>query len=239
MAIKDYKARASASQLPKKKGTKSESASKKTITAFGVGFLSGALVTSAVCIIYLDNNHPPATVEQTRPTPPDVTDNKEQPETPTPSASSETQPENQSIDYQFYEALEKFELPEPVQDTSAQNETDNPITQNARDKDSSSDKASAKKGEQKNKTPSPTRYILQAGTFTNSEQAQAQRRKIVDLGYKDAHIFQTAYDNKQYYRVWLGPYRELEQAKTIGNTLKAAHIEVMLRHDLRSFDPKE
>lgn len=239
MAVKDYKARASTPQPPTKKGANSEHRLKKTAITFGVGFLSGLLVAGMFCITYLDNNHPTANIEHTKPASPGIETNKEPSDAPTQSVPSEDQSVNQPIDYQFYEALEKFELPEPVQGTPSDDELDTPLFQNQENKDFPDDKAPLKNSEQANQDKSPTRYILQAGTFTNAEHAQTQRHKIVDLGYKEAHIFQTTYDNKQYYRVWLGPYRELEQARTIGNTLKAARIEVVLRHDLRSFDPKE
>ena len=248
MAIKDYKKKSPATQPPIKKSTSSESTSKKTTTAFGVGFLSGLLVASALFITYLNNYHLTANSNgkhsdsATR----EPTDGKAHSETSPSNEASEDQPKSQSIDYQFYKELEEFELPPaPAADTPLQDQPDLPVIPDTTDENFSEDGMNNKidgqtdEDDEGNEDKSPTRYILQAGTFTTVLQAQIQRRKIVDLGYKDVHIFQAAYNDEQYHRVWLGPYSELEQAKTIGNALKAAQIEVVLRHNLRSFDRKE
>ena len=247
MAIKDYKKKPPATQLPTKKSTNGESTSQKTTTAFGVGFLSGLLVAGALFTIYLNNYYPITNGKQAEAIVPDMTDNKAQPEASALTEVSKDQPKSQSIDYQFYEELEKF-TPPPAPSTNPPDQTIPPLIQNTGDGGLSGDgvngKADGGAGEdnednKNNKDKSPTRYILQAGTFTTALQAQMQRRKIVDLGYKDVHIFQAAYDDEQYHRVWLGPYHEMEQARTITNALKAARIEVVLRHNLRSFDTKK
>ena len=249
--MKDYKKKSPATQPPTNKSTNGKSTSKKTATAFGVGFLSGSLVAGALFITYLNNYHSTAggDSEYTESAVPDPTDNKAQSEASAPTEASKDQPNSPSIDYQFYKELEEFELPPAsTADTPPQDQTELTIIPNMADEDFSAeganDKVDGKAGEDNegnndNEDTSPTRYILQAGTFTTALQAQIQRRKIVDLGYKDVHIFQAAYKDAQYHRVWLGPYSELEQAKRIGSALKAAQIEVVLRHNLRSFDPQE
>ena len=248
MAIKDYKKKSPATQPPTKKSTSSESKSKKTTTAFGVGFLSGLLVASALFITYLNNYYLTADGDSKHSdsAASEPTDDKANLETSPSTEASKAQPKSQSIDYQFYKELEEFELPPtPTADSPAQDQPDLPLISNTADedfsKDNTKDKVDGQTDEDNkgNEDKSPTRYILQAGTFTTALQAQIQRRKIVDLGYKDVHIFQAAYNDEQYHRVWLGPYSELEQAKTIGNALKAAQIEVVLRHNLRSFDRQE
>ena len=244
MAIKDYKKKPPATQLPTKKSTNGESTSQKTTTAFGVGFLSGLLVAGALFTIYLNNYYSITNDKQAETVVPDMANNKTQPETSALTEVSKDQPKSQSIDYQFYEELEKF-TPPPAPGTNPPDQTIPPLIQNTGDGGLSGDgvnsKADGGAGEdnKNNEDKSPTRYILQAGTFTTALQAQLQRRKIVDLGYKDVHIFQAAYNDAQYHRVWLGPYRELERARTITNALKAARIEVVLRYNLRSFDSKE
>ena len=249
--MKDYKKKSPATQPPTKKSTNGKSTSKKTTTAFGVGFLSGLLVAGALFITYLNNYYSTAGGDSayTESAAPDPTDNKAQSEASAPTEASQDQPNGQSIDYQFYKELEEFELPPvPAADISPQDQTELTIIPNAADEDFSEEGANDKvngeageddEGNDDNEDTSPTRYILQAGTFTTALQAQIQRRKIVDLGYKDVHIFQAAYKDAQYHRVWLGPYSELEQAQRIGSALKASQIEVVLRHNLRSFDPEE
>ena len=243
MAIKDYKKKSPTAQPSTKRSPIGEGASKKATTAFGVGFLSGLLVATALFTVYLNNyylatNGKPAETATT-----DKTENKAQPETSAATEAPKDQPKSQSIDYQFYEELAKFTPPPaPTTDPPPQDGTIPPLIQNIGD--GANDKAGGGAGkdneDNKNNTEkSPARYILQAGTFSTALRAQIQRRKIVDLGYKDVHVFQAAYNDKQYHRVWLGPYRGLEQARTIANALKAARIEVMLRHDLRSFEPRE
>ncbi len=245
MAIKDYKKKSPATQPPTKKSTSSESPSKKTTTAFGVGFFSGLLVASVVFITYLNYYH--STIDgdskHSETATPEPTNNKAHSATSPPTKASKDQPKSQSIDYQFYKELEEFELPPaPTADSPPQ---DQPLIPDTTDENFSEDDVNDKvdgntsEDDKGDEDKSPTRYILQAGTFTTMLQAQIQRRKIIDLGYKDVHIFQAAYNDEQYHRVWLGPYSELEQAKTIGNALKAAQIEVVLRHNLRSFDRKE
>ena len=245
MAIKDYKKKPPATQPPTKKSKSSESTSKKTTTAFGVGFFSGLLVASVVFITYLNYYH--STIDgdskHSEAATPEPTDGKAHSETSPSTEASKSQPKDQSIDYQFYKELEEFELPPtPTADSPPQDQPDLPLIPNTTDEnfpgDDGNDKVDGQTSED-DEDKSPTRYILQAGTFTTALQAQIQRRKIVDLGHKDVHIFQAAYNDEQYHRVWLGPYSELEQAKTIGSALKAAQIEVVLRHNLRSFDRKE
>ena len=243
--MKDYKKKSSATQPPAKKSTSSETMSKKTTTAFGVGFFSGLLVAGALFIAYLNNYYLTANSngKHSESGTLEPTDNKAGPETFSPTEASRDQPKSQSIDYQFYKELEEFELPPtPTANSFPQDQFNLPLISNIADEDFPSDdindKVDGEAGED-DEDKSPTRYILQAGTFTTALQAQIQRRKIVDLGHKNVHIFQAAYDDEQYHRVWLGPYSGLEQAKTIGNALKAAQIEVVLRHNLRSFDRKE
>ena len=230
MTMKDYKSQTSSAQPPAKKDAGNKGIFKKTAISFGVGFLLGLTVAGVFCMQYLDGDNTVSRAANGEPVAPDATDKPQSEPSPTSPAKE------RSIDYQFYEELAKFELPEPVQDDSVQSETDEPLLQDDTDKEIRQELDS----EKADKKESPTRYILQAGTYTDSQKAQMQRRKIIDLGYyKEVHIFQTIYDDKQYYRVWLGPYGDIERAKAVGNVLKAAQVEVMLRHDLRRFNPKE
>ena len=230
MTIKDYKGQAPSAQPPTKKDASGKSGFKKTAIGFGVGFLSGFLAAVIFDMQYLDADNAVNNVTQPEQATPNADNGKAQSDPPKTSVAEE-----QSIDYQFYEELAKFKLPEPGQDTATQDETDKLLLPDETDDEVSPNRES----EEETQSETPTRYILQAGTFADSQKAQAQRRKIIDLGYKETHIFQSAYDNKQYYRVWLGPYADLEKAKTVGSALKVAQIEVMLRYDLRNFNPKE
>ena len=240
MAIKDYKKKSPTAQPSTKRSPTGEGASKKATTAFGVGFLSGLLVATALFTIYLNNYYSTIDNKPAETATTDTTENEAQPETSAATEAPKDQPKSQSIDYQFYEELAKFTPPPaPTADPSPQDGTIPPLIQNSVDAANSEADDGADKDNKGNIEKSPTRYILQAGTFSTALRAQIQRRKIVDLGYKDVHVFQAAYNDKQYHRVWLGPYRGLEQARTIANALKAARIEVMLRHDLRSFEPRE
>ena len=223
-------------QPPTKKNTSSESISMKIAIAFGGGFLSGLLVAGALYITYLSDLYATDDSEYSEALSSGTTDNTAHPKTSPPTEVSEDQTENQSIDYQFYEKLKTFVFPTPVADPPPQNETVPPLIQNAEDGVSEN---SGRSGDKDYTDELPVRYILQAGTFTNAVQAQIQRRKILDLGYKDVLVFQGAYNNEQHYRVWLGPYSELGQARRIRNALKAAQIEVVLRPNLRSIDLKE
>ena len=231
MALKDYKSQSTATPPKSEKKAKAKSRFKRTVTIFIGGYLLGAL-SGGFLISYLDNDHTANSVLQT-----------EQPSAKPSADAGQTQAtqtaisEQQTIDYQFYEQLEKFEFLNPAQDPPTDDKTDQPLLWNKTGKVAAPSPDFNDKNEPSDKTS--TRYILQAGTFSDAQAAQTQRRRIIDLGYQETHIFQLAHDDKQYYRVWLGPYADLSQATVVGNALKSAYIEVMLRHNLRKFDRRE
>ena len=230
MAIKDYKSQVFATHPQIKKDHKAKHAFKKTTITFVVGFVLGALTASGVFIEYFADNDTAIYAEQAEPTTPPA---NKQPESSQDSAIAK------AIDYQFYETLRDFELPAPVADTFPADDADEAPFLNQPNQATLPDQRSELAAQSKNKDANSALYILQAGTFTDASKAQTQRRKIIDLGYKNTHISQLSYDHQQYYRVWLGPYNELAKATTVGNMLKRTHIEVMLRPNLRDFNPSE
>lgn len=115
------------------------------------------------------------------------------------------------IDFQFYEMLQNFKFPETQ--TAQRNVVGEPVA--------------------------PVQlYILQAGTFISKEQAEAQLQQLIKLGYKHTHTYTFVVAGKQYYRVWLGPYGNLAEAKTKQKTLRSHNIQVLLSDSLQRFTPE-
>ncbi|MBC6413749.1 MAG: SPOR domain-containing protein [Chromatiales bacterium] len=231
MGIKDYKSPAStAVHPPTKKKVKSKRIDKKTTAVFIVGYLLGVLSLGVVFMNYPNNNHidtPNVQAEQ-----PVAVENTEEKQPPPVLTST---PEETTSDFQFYEQLSKFEFADPVQ-TAPDSDEFNQLLLLEKTNQATAQNREANLADKKE---TPNRYIIQAGTFSNEQAAQDQRRKIIDLGYKETHIFRLAYDQKKHYRVWLGPYSNLTEGTKVANALKSAHIEVMLRNTLKKFNPQE
>ena len=118
------------------------------------------------------------------------------------------------IDFQFYEMLPDFEFPQAQ--TKSEHRDLPPV----------------------NLAEPTKRYILQAGTFASLKQAHAQQQQIINLGLHRVHIYIFTVSDKQYYRVWLGPYEDLTKANRKQKFLHTNNIQVLLSQYLKRFAPK-
>jgi cell division protein FtsN len=76
-------------------------------------------------------------------------------------------------------------------------------------------------------TPDDSRFLLQAGAFRNSEDADSMRARLALLGL-DAKVFPREQDGTTLYRVRLGPYGNLEDVNRIRKKMAENGIDVQL-----------
>lgn len=72
-----------------------------------------------------------------------------------------------------------------------------------------------------------SRFLLQAGAFRTTEDADSMRARLALLGF-DAKIFPREQDGTTLYRVRLGPYGNLEDVNRIRKTMAENGIDVQL-----------
>ena len=73
----------------------------------------------------------------------------------------------------------------------------------------------------------PGPYVLQAGSFSTHPDADRMKAQLALLGIV-ARIQKVSVDDKTYYRVRIGPIRDLGELNDIRQRLRAARIEVLL-----------
>ena len=106
--------------------------------------------------------------------------------------------------FDFYTILPEMEVAVPDEDIDAQ--TAKP------------DATSAK----------PGTYILQAGAFKKSEQAERMKASLALIGI-EASVQTVTVDNKQtWHRVRIGPYRDLQQLNQVRSRLRENKINAIL-----------
>jgi len=88
----------------------------------------------------------------------------------------------------------------------------------------SSDKAADKPGESGN---DPFLYFVQAGAYRTTDEAEAQRIKLVMMGM-DAKISERDQGGRTVYRVRVGPLQVKADAERVRDRLEAAHIDSAL-----------
>ncbi len=72
-----------------------------------------------------------------------------------------------------------------------------------------------------------SRFLLQAGAFRTSDDADSMRARLALLGF-DARIFPREQDGTTLYRVRLGPYGNIEDVNRIRKTMAENGIDVQL-----------
>lgn len=75
--------------------------------------------------------------------------------------------------------------------------------------------------------PSAQRYELQIGAFTNFAQADNLKAQLILSGF-NAHSDTLKKGTSTLHRIWLGPYKTKDEAKTVQAKLKAAAIKSTL-----------
>ena len=117
-----------------------------------------------------------------------------------PAAAEPEEPAEQRFD--FYEMLPNFEVVIPEQDTNVSRDT------------------------QKAAVVQPGIYVLQAGSFTDFEDADRRRAQLALQGI-ESRIQRVTIDDKTYHRVRIGPTNDLDELNRLRNRLKAANIDVL------------
>ncbi|RLA34195.1 MAG: SPOR domain-containing protein [Gammaproteobacteria bacterium] len=119
---------------------------------------------------------------------------------PAPAAAVPEEPAEQRFD--FYEMLPNFEVVIPEQETNVSHDT------------------------QKAAVVQPGIYVLQAGSFTDFEDADRRRAQLALQGI-ESRIQRVTIDDKTYHRVRIGPTNDLDELNRLRNRLKAANIDVL------------
>lgn len=117
-----------------------------------------------------------------------------------PAAAEPEKPAEQRFD--FYEMLPNFEVVIPEQETNVSRDT------------------------QKAAVVQPGIYVLQAGSFTDFEDADRRRAQLALQGI-ESRIQRVTIDDKTYHRVRIGPTNDLDELNRLRNRLKAANIDVL------------
>jgi len=119
---------------------------------------------------------------------------------PVPAATVPAEPTERRFD--FYEMLPNFEviIPEQEKDVS-------PDTQQAA-------------------VVQPGVYVLQAGSFTDFEDADRRRAQLALQGV-ESRIQRVMIDDKTYHRVRIGPTSDLDELNRLRDRLKQANIDVL------------
>jgi cell division protein FtsN len=79
---------------------------------------------------------------------------------------------------------------------------------------------------QKEAVVQPGLYVLQAGSFTDFEDADRRRAQIALQGI-ESRIQRVTIDDKTYHRVRIGPTDDLDELNRVRNRLKQAKIDVL------------
>lgn len=117
-----------------------------------------------------------------------------------PADAEPEEPAEQRFD--FYEMLPNFEVVIPEQETNVSRDT------------------------QKAAVVQPGIYVLQAGSFTDFEDADRRRAQLALQGI-ESRIQRVTIDDKTYHRVRIGPTNDLDELNRLRNRLKAANIDVL------------
>jgi cell division protein FtsN len=117
--------------------------------------------------------------------------------TPEPEEEEETEPR-----FSFYNMLPNFEvvIPEEEPDVSRDGEVE--------------------------AVESPGTYVLQAGSFTETGDADRRRAELALLGI-ESRVQRIIIDDRTYHRVRIGPTNDLDELNRIRSRLREARIDVL------------
>lgn len=119
---------------------------------------------------------------------------------PIPAAALPEEPAERRFD--FYEMLPNFEVVIPDQEKNVSPDT------------------------QSEAVVQPGVYVLQAGSFTDFEDADRRRAQLALQGV-ESRIQRVMIDDKTYHRVRIGPTNDLDELNRLRNRLKQANIDVL------------
>ena len=119
---------------------------------------------------------------------------------PVTAAAQPAEPSERRFD--FYEMLPNFEVIIPEQEKNVSPDT------------------------QQEAVVQPGVYVLQAGSFTDFEDADRRRAQLALQGV-ESRIQRVMIDDKTYHRVRVGPTNDLNELNRLRNRLKQANIDVL------------
>ena len=165
---------------------------------FGLG-----LGLTVAVLVYLDGQQaaaPPVAVTVTAPP------GAEAPPPTAPAAATAESGDSESVQFDFYDILPRFEVVLP--ETEPEARPDVPDTAEPMLQD-------------------PGRYVLQAGSFRAEADAEGRRATLALLGIQST-IQRVTIDTDEYHRVRIGPTNDLDSLNGIRTRLWDAEIEVLL-----------
>ncbi len=118
------------------------------------------------------------------------------------AAADEPLPERRKSRFDFYEMLPNFEVVIPEEEPEV-----------ARDYEPRA-------------VEEPGVYVLQAGSFTQLEDADRRRAQLAMQGI-ESQIQRVTIDDKTYHRVRIGPTDDLDELNLLRSRLRAAQIDVL------------
>ena len=72
----------------------------------------------------------------------------------------------------------------------------------------------------------PGVYVLQAGSFSTNTDADRRRAELALQGI-ESHIQRVSVNDRDYYRVYIGPTEDLDELNLLRSRLRAAKIDVL------------
>jgi cell division protein FtsN len=72
----------------------------------------------------------------------------------------------------------------------------------------------------------PGTYVLQAGSFSTDTDADRRRAELALQGI-ESHIQRVTVNDREYYRVYVGPTNDLDELNLLRSRLRAAKIDVL------------
>jgi cell division protein FtsN len=72
----------------------------------------------------------------------------------------------------------------------------------------------------------PGTYVLQAGSFSTNTDADRRRAELALQGI-ESHIQRVTVNDREYYRVYVGPTNDLDELNLLRSRLRAAKIDVL------------
>lgn len=116
--------------------------------------------------------------------------------------------------FDFYHLLPKVEVPVSESAPTATR----PIPTPSRNVPTNKPKAATK----------PTHYMLQVGSFKQRHDADALMAKLSLQGFEVTVKHFTTQSHQNWYRVWIGPYVSISQAKQVQTQLRQQRIDSLL-----------
>ena len=175
------------------------------------GFIGGLTIGLSIAVaVYVHDrlslepaaSKPPA-AERTSPArAPAANPPARKPSAPVTAASGQPAAPPADPEFDFYEMLPKFEVVVPEQDETAPAQSRRPLQK-------------------------PGVYMLQAGSFRNSEDAERVRALIALQGVQ-SKVQRVAIDRDTWHRVRIGPISNLAQLEATRSKLRQAQIEALV-----------